>query len=528
MWSAFFWENAHFAANFLAALVFFAMFWLYFDAWLERKVWDEVPKLLGILLLSISFVIHATQMETGVITTSFLSSGWQETAFLVTRIAGYVLLIIGVILDPLQPAPLTKGLAGAGFVSSIKYHVLWVAALPILCAGVAWLYLRRATVGLERHLKVVTISFFVLSLSELSSLSSLFVKSTNVGVYQLVAPFGWLWIAQHGVMLLGVGILGRWVWQYLTKRLQPQLFMIFTSTILGIFLLTTTVFTGLLLKNVQDETLARLETDVKVLNYGLESKKQGVLSDAAVLVQQAGFGQMVSDGDKVGLALAAQKFLLGKSLSFLVVTDSDGRVLARGEDRERIGDSLSDDALVRRALNGQEVASVAVKDGVLAPEVSVRAVVPIKQDKEVIGVVLAGTVIDNAFVDGIKAATGLEAAVYGDDVLAATTQVSADGKSRWVGTKNQESGVRSQVLEKGENYSGSQNVLNTPYFVSYMPLKDMDGATVGMLFVGRPQVTVLAAAAKSIELTFLTTAILIVVAVGPAYVISRFMANQLS
>jgi len=189
------------------------------------------------------------------------------------------------------------------------YQVLF----PILGGVVAWLYLRRATVGLERHLKVVTISFFVLSLSELSSLSSLFVKSTNVGVYQLVAPFGWLWIGQHWVMLLGVGILGRWVWQYLTKRLQPQLFMIFTSTILGIFLLTTTVFTALLLKNMQDETLARLETDVKVLNYGLESKKQGALSDAAVLVQQAGFGQMVSDGGKVGLASAAQKFLLGKS-----------------------------------------------------------------------------------------------------------------------------------------------------------------------------------------------------------------------
>ena len=110
MWSAFFWENAHFAANFLVALVFFAMFWLYFDAWLERKVWDEVPKLLGVLLLSLSFVIHATQMETGIIATSFLNSGWQEGAFLVTRIAGYILLIIGVILDPLQPAPKTKGL----------------------------------------------------------------------------------------------------------------------------------------------------------------------------------------------------------------------------------------------------------------------------------------------------------------------------------------------------------------------------------------------------------------------------------
>ena len=404
------------------------------------------------------------------------------------------------------------------------YQVLF----PILGGIVAWLYLRRATVGLERHLKVVTVSFFVLSLSELLSLSSLFVKSTNVGVYQLVAPFGWLWITEHLVMLFGVGMLGKWVWNYLTQRLQPQLFMIFTSMILGIFLLTTTVFTALLLKNMQDETIARLETDVKVLNYGLESKKTGVLSDAAVLVQQPGFGQMVSEGDRVGLASAAQKFLLGKSLSFLVVTDSDGRVLARGEDRERIGDALSGDALVRRALNGQEVASVAVKDGVLAPEVSVRAVVPIKQDKEVIGVVLAGTVLDNAFVDGIKSATGLEAAVYGDDILAATTQVSADGKSRWVGTKNQELSIKKQVLEQGENYNGSQNVLNTPYFVSYMPLKDVDEATVGMLFVGRPQVTVLAAASKSIELTFLTTAILIVLAVGPAYVVSRFLAAQLS
>ena len=186
------------------------------------------------------------------------------------------------------------------------YQVLF----PILGGIVAWLYLRRATVGLERHLKVVTVSFFVLSLSELLSLSSLFVKSTNVGVYQLVAPFGWLWITEHLVMLFGVGMLGKWVWNYLTQRLQPQLFMIFTSMILGIFLLTTTVFTALLLKNMQDETIARLETDVKVLNYGLESKKTGVLSDAAVLVQQPGFGQMVSEGDRVGLASAAQKFLL--------------------------------------------------------------------------------------------------------------------------------------------------------------------------------------------------------------------------
>ncbi len=518
MWTAFFFDNAHFAANFFAALVFFAMFWLYFDAWLERKAWDEVPKLLGILLLSVSFVIHATQ----------LGSGSDSIYFLVTRIVGYLFLIVGVVLDPLQPAPKTRGLSVSSFVLGIKYYVLSITAFPILSAIVTWLYLRRATVGLERHLKTVTIAFFVLTVSEALGLGGLFIKSPNVWVYKLVAPFGVIWIAQHIMMFMGVGILGGWVWQYLTKRLGPQLFMIFTATILGIFLITTTVFTALLLKNMQDETLARLETDVKVLGYGIESRKQQVLSDASSLAQREDFSVMVSESNRVGISPLVGKYLLNKALSSLIVVDNDGRVLARGEDRERVGDSLSSDGMVERGLLGKEVASVVVKDGVLSPEVLVKAVSPVVVDGKTVGAVVAGIKIDNAFVDGIKLATGLEAAVYGQDVLAATTQVSTDGKSRWVGTRNQGLGIRDQVLGKGKSYSGSQNVLNTPYFVSYMPLKDVDDVAVGMLFVGRPQVSVLAAASKSIEATFLATAVLVVIAVGPAFVISKFIADQLS
>jgi hypothetical protein len=535
MWLAFFWENAHFAINCFAALVFFAMFWLYFDAWLGRKVWDEVPKLLGILLISLSFIIHATQLETRIIITSLGQTDWQQWAFLATRLLGYIFMIIGVILDPLQPAPKTKGLAGEVQAISVPFGAQLTVmaeyaplAIPILCVAIAWMYLRRATVGLEKHLKIVTISFFVLSVAELMSLADVFLHTNNVSIYQFVAPFAPLWIAQHLVMLVGVTILGSWVWQYLTKRLQAQLFMIFTASILGIFLLTTSVFTGLLLKNLQDETLLRLETDVKVLNYGIESRKERVLSDATLLTQQEDFIKMVEEDDKVGLSEKVQKFLLGKNLSFLVVVDDTGRVLARGEDKDRVGDSLSEDSLVKRALNGQELATVYVKDGVLSPEISVRGVAPIRSGKETIGAIIAGEIIDNAFVDGIKEATGLEAAIYGNNILAATTQISADGKSRWVGTQEQTPEVKTQVLEKGESYSGLLSVLNTPYLVSYMAVKDMDGAVVGMLFVGRPQATVLAVAAKSIEVTFITTAILMMLAILPAYKISKFIAEQLS
>ncbi len=245
MWGSFFWENVHFVANFFAALVFFAMFWLYFDAWLERKALDEVPKLLGILFLCLSFIVHATQLESDVLRTQLWGTNWQETTFIVTRVLGYLLLIIGVVLDPLMSAPKTKGLSELSAMT-IPIFPLIVTSIPVLiplmCASVAWLYLRRETIGLERHLKTVTISFFILTFYELLGLAHLFVHSDNVALYKLVAPFSWLWITEHLVMLLGVGLLGSWVWQYLTKRLQPQLFMIFTTTILGIFLLKYQLF----------------------------------------------------------------------------------------------------------------------------------------------------------------------------------------------------------------------------------------------------------------------------------------------
>lgn len=528
MWGPFFFENLHFAVNFFAALVFFAMFWLYFDAWLERKEWNQVPKLLGILSLSLSFVIHATQLETGVLTASFFNTTWLSTAFLSTRLGGYILLILGGIIDPLQPAPKTKGLSKVSGVTLLPLLQLLPLAAPILSAVVFWFYLRRATIGLERHLRTVTVAFCILTIAEVVAQANLFIDTSSVTLYQLVAPFGVIWIVQHCVILLAVTVLGQWVWQYLTKRLEPQLFMIFTTTILGIFLLTTTIFTALLLQNMQKETLTRLETDVKVLRYGIESRKLEILSDSQVMAQRAEIIESVSKKDKVSLVRQVQQFLQSKNISSLIVVDSDGQVLARGEDTEQIGDSISSNALVQRGLLGEEKTSVVVSDGGVHPVVSVRAVAPIRFEGKTVGAVLTGITIDTAFVDGIKEATGLEAAVYGQDILVATTQLSTEKKSRLIGIKEQNPTIRKKVLEHGEPYSGSLQILNTPYFVSFLPLKDMDDVVVGMLFVGRPQITVLATASRSIEVTFMVTAALIIVSIVPAYFIARFIANQLA
>lgn len=530
MWLQFILENAHFAINLLTALVFFAVSWLYFDAWLGRKSFKEVFKVLGFLLISISYLTHAVFVEASLLEASILTQNLNFYLVTAFRICGYILVITSLAVDPLQPEPKVEGLGSQTLAISpgvLSFATIARFLYPILAFTTSFFYFRRVKVGLEAHLAPVGLAFLAFGVSELISLRTIFVGTENIDLYNLVAPFGPLWIGEHLVLLAATFILGRWVFGYLLKRLLSQLFMIINVTILVIFLLTTVSFTSLLLKKLQEQTLSRLETDVKVLSFALESKKAETVSDAQVLAVNSQVVKDVSEKNRPELGSIVEEFLLSKNQSFLVVVDHDGRVLARGEDKYRIGDSFSDDPLVKRALLGSSDSSVVVKEGVLAPEVNIRAAVPIKNGEDIIGVVETGVIVDNAFVDGVKAATNLEASVYGNNQLSATTFLAADGRSRANGIKEENSEVTSRVLNQGESFRGAVNILNTPYFAAYMPLFDVDNNPVGMLFVGSEQVGVLATAAQSIQLTFIIAAVLLVLSVVPAFLISRYLANQI-
>ena len=534
MWLQFFLENSHFAINLLAALVFFAVFWLLFDAWLARKSLKEGLKFTGFLLVSISFLVHATSIEATAFSATLIPKNLNMLIVLGTRILGYLLIIFGQLLDPLQPKPVTTGLNPNPSLPAIILVPLKITqllfAFPILALTVSLLYLRRAIVGLESHLRPVAYSFLVLTLAEIVSLASLFQETKNVDLYNLVKTFGPLWLVEHGLLLFGTLLLGRWVLGYLLKRLQSQLFMIFNIMILVVFLLTTISFTALLLRNIQEESQRQLETDVKVLKLAIESKKGESLSDSQVVAQNALVITATKNKDRAQLAQLAQfseEFLLTKNQSFLVIVNENGQVLARGEDSSRVGGSLSDDTLIRRALLGETASSITAKDGVLAPQIYVQSAVSVKEGGEVIGAVMTGTILDNAFVDGLKDATGLETAIYGDNLLSATTQVSTDGQTRAIGIKEENLQIKTAVLGQGNSFSGQVKILNVPYLAAYLPLKDVDNNNVGMVFVGRPELGILQTANRSVELTFVITAVLLLLSIIPAFLIARNLAKQL-
>jgi arginine exporter protein ArgO len=530
-------QNIHFAISLFAALVFFAVAWLYFDAWGANKQKKELLKSAGFLLVSLSFLAHSTLIEQSVLGTSALGDK-TATISTILRLLGYIGIIWGCIIDPLQIEPDVEALfkqpgatpaakAPAAVATSSSFGLVF--ALPLGAAAVTWLYWRRATKGLEKHLKPAAIAFASLTLFEIVSLAGLFRDSANPKIASLVAAFGPVWIIEQGLLLISALLLGRWVWEYLIKRFISQLFMVFVSLTLTIFLLTTVGFTFLLMHNVQNDTLDNLSTAANVLSYGFDAKKTETRANAQALASNPQLSQAVTAKDHKALQALTSGFLGTNKQSSLVITTETGQVLLRGEDPDRWGDSLSSDTQVQRALIGKDSSSLVSKEGVLAPLMYIKTAVPVRDaSQKIIGTVSVGLVIDNGFTDGIKKSTGLDSAIYSGNIRSATSFIAPDGKSRWIGVKENSQTVKQTVLVSGKTYKGELNILNRPFLAVYSPLKDADNTIIGMLFIGEPQANILQTAGHSIELTFLLAVALLILTILPAYYMAKHLSDQLS
>ncbi|MDP3997311.1 MAG: cache domain-containing protein [Candidatus Andersenbacteria bacterium] len=534
------WENIHFAVYLFAALSFLAAFWLYIDAWsLERKI-RRLPGLIGWLVLALAFGAEAAHVEVP----ALLASVFKESVFTqvipLVRLSGYLLVAFSVFFDKLQRKPKVTGLvrpknalADTSVVISAafwKWSFLGVtvsALLPLSAWLVSWAYWRRAGRGLERHVRPARAIFFIFGVYELLWLGRTWRVSTNPALYNLVAPFGVLWAVEHIVLLTAAILLVAWVTKYLLGRLRVQLFMLFNGMVLVIFLVATATFSVFLLRNVQDAQLQRLGADARMVQFSWNTLREGLISDTELIASDSRLPDMVVAADEQSLAGVLSEYETNKNIDTLAITDIDGKILAWGDRPEKIGGSISEDPLVIKAVKSQAVASGFVRrSGVLASVIEIRAAALVRQDGIIKGVVIAGKSLDNAFLDGIKSATGLDVALYGDKDLSASTITVGSDMSRWIGTDVGDEKIVEAVLGKKAQYTGLVQMLNTEYLVAFNPILGVDGEALGMFSVGVPQREVDHSAGAALQLTFLAMAVLMLLATIPAYVVAYEIGKQ--
>ncbi|ANA39589.1 methyl-accepting chemotaxis protein [Geobacter anodireducens] len=84
--------------------------------------------------------------------------------------------------------------------------------------------------------------------------------------------------------------------------------------------------------------------------------------------------------------------------------------------------------------------------------------------------------------DKLKELCGGTATIFMGDKRVSTNVLKADG-SRAVGTALQ-GPAHDAIFKEGKPYRGKAEILGTPYFTAYDPIKDASGKTIGVLYVG--------------------------------------------
>lgn len=513
---------AHYTLTLFAAFVFFATGLLHLDSWQVNK--PKLPLLIrgiGFFTLSLVTAFHSTSLNIPLITL-----GMQ-----LLKIIGLTLILLSLIYEPLLRPPgrikIALFMPLIPIIPSTLTNSLTplVAVLTLLISAV---YLRKLSEGLEKELKPPFLAFLFFAVFEF--LSILFVWSDTPIIFwsKLLVPFGPIWNIYHLFQFAGSLILGIWAWGYIRFRLHLQLFVSTVALSLVLFLITTVFYTSLLLRSQENDALSHLKTDVSVLQYSLDTVKENTLVNTRAIAQDSNVKQALLKKDKDKLYLLTTNYMSSQKANTVLIASNSGEVMMRAEDKDLTNDNVSSDPIVASALMNKEKATISYDSGITLPVISVQAAVPIKDtdSNDIIGVVLTGVAIDNAFVDGIKTVTGLDVAVFGKNKKAATTFLAPDGKSRSVGTLETNKDILNTVLNNGKTFVGSAQVLNLPFYTAYAPLRDSEGNVIGMLFVGKLQNTLTATAEISINLTFLGSIVLILLTLIPAYFFARFLKEH--
>lgn len=502
MLTQFLFANIHFIVTVFSSLAFFATGWLHIDSWkIDRNKKLLLFRGIGFILLSLVSAIHATTLEV-----PLLSLGSH-----IAKLAGLLLILGSLTGEPIlkkpQSAkvavPLIPGLEAAAFISAS-------GAIYLI---ISYLYFYKATKGLEKQIKPGFWAFLFLGLSQILAVGFAFSNTEIVFWSRILSDHGFLWILTHLLEFIGVVILGIWTWGYLRFRIKPQLFILFLTSTFVIFSATTFLFTYLLLRNIRNDALAHLKIDAKVLQFSIESLQFEALADSRAIAESAA----------VGKAVLSDEFQKDARLSMITIYSESGQILSS------TGEDINAEVLVKKALQGQQVTTIVKKEGVIIPKIQVLAASPIIEREQdlLLGAVVVGFTIDDSFVDGVKAVTGLTATVFGTDVRAATTVVSADGTTRFLGTKEANQEILNTVLVKGEVFVGQTQILNQPYLAAYTPLKGESDQVVGMLSVAQPEMAIINTAQNSYRLTFIGAIILVILTIIPTHFLSKYIKENL-
>lgn len=340
-----------------------------------------------------------------------------------------------------------------------------------------------------------------------------------------------------------------------------------------IIVLTSAIFSIVGVRIIGDRVVAEAQEKVRTdLNSAREIylTRLARLSDEVRFVSERTF---VRDGsaytNKASLAARLAAFRTKEQLDVLSITDPSGVVLLRTTNPTLWGDDQSHDQIVRAVLQTKEpaaatlvvsgedllkesprLASQACFQFVPTPKARFRreqeetaglmlkAAAPIfDAEHNFIGVAYGSVLLNRNFeiVDKIKQTVFQDLKYRGEDIGTATifqddlrisTNVKNGGGARAIGTRAAED-VYNQVVREGRQWIGRAYVVNNWYITAYEPIRDLNQAIIGILYVGLLERKYLDIKRRTTFVFLTITLVGALVALSLSYFISRKISGSI-
>lgn len=229
--------------------------------------------------------------------------------------------------------------------------------------------------------------------------------------------------------------------------------------------------------------------------------------------------EYLDKGDRDGIVRYAKPLMEAAGINIATFVGTDNIVVARVHDPDRVGDNVGADEDIKLALSGTPYERFM---GATSTKLGYYCGTPMKIDGRIVGMVRTAMSLENTeLVDRIKELFECEATIF-----AGKTRINTslkEGDKRLVGTDAPDHIVQA-VLDGGQDYAGEIELFGKPYIALYTPLQDKNGKTMGILFTGKSQESVLATIRNSTIAIVVVSLVVLVI----AFLVSLFIARRIA
>lgn len=244
------------------------------------------------------------------------------------------------------------------------------------------------------------------------------------------------------------------------------------AALVGLLLLMQYLATRLILRWHQQ----RVELVARLVEAEYQGKLQQVVQTASLLADNLLYAELLAEGNIAQLRALLAPVLKTTGLQVLTVTDSRGVIQVRLHDPGGIGVNISTNPVVRSGLEGKSASRMTQWQD----SISLSASAPIFfQQEQLVGVVLAGVLIDKSFVESLSP-PGVEVAIFYANRLVVNSFKELPEKAVAELMRSRELAARNAAASRVRRVTlGDQD-----YTVTFLPLGEKEKPWENLILVG--------------------------------------------